>query len=164
MEQQLELDLNDTPKKWEQSNHRVILVDLDRTLAHFTENHGPDKIGEPIAPMINRVKRWLDEGHVVRIFSARVGPHSEEGYAERARPAIIEWCKQHIGRELDVTAVKDWKASLIIDDRADGCEANTGRLQSERISDLEHRIIELETALDLTNSILVGNEREINHR
>ena len=49
-------------------------VDLDGTLAHYDEFRGDDYVGEPIEPMVERVKQWLDEGKDVRIFTARK-PH-----------------------------------------------------------------------------------------
>jgi hypothetical protein len=47
-------------------------VDLDGTLAHYEGWKGQEHIGEPIAPMVERVKGWLAEGREVRIFTARV--------------------------------------------------------------------------------------------
>ena len=34
-------------------------VDLDGTLATYDEWRGIEHVGEPIAPMVERVKRWL---------------------------------------------------------------------------------------------------------
>jgi hypothetical protein len=50
------------------SDNGWIGVDLDGTLAHYDGWKGADHIGEPIAPMVERVKRWLSEGHEVRVF------------------------------------------------------------------------------------------------
>ena len=47
-------------------------VDLDGTLAEYLGWQGMGHIGEPIAPMVERVKAWLAEGKDVRIFTARV--------------------------------------------------------------------------------------------
>ncbi|HEV7674386.1 MAG TPA: hypothetical protein VGQ12_07640 [Candidatus Angelobacter sp.] len=47
-------------------------VDLDGTLAHYAGWKGPEHIGEPIMPMVERVKGWLAEGKTVKIFTARV--------------------------------------------------------------------------------------------
>lgn len=49
-------------------------VDLDGTLAHYDEFRGDDHVGEPIEPMVRRVRKMLDEGKDVRIFTARQ-PH-----------------------------------------------------------------------------------------
>lgn len=98
-----------------------ILVDLDRTLAYYDKYRGHDNIGEPIPAMLERVKRWLEEGKEVKIFTARVSYD-----AEKNTPPIIEWCKKHIGQELEVTCIKDKDAYAIYDDRAFTVKANTG--------------------------------------
>jgi hypothetical protein len=48
-------------------------VDLDGTLAHYSEWKGPDSIGEPVPLMLARVKEWLAKGLEVRIVTARAG-------------------------------------------------------------------------------------------
>ena len=60
-------------------------VDLDGTLAYYDQWRGALHIGEPIPLMLERVKRWLDEGKDVRIFTARV---NREGIAL----ATASWC------------------------------------------------------------------------
>lgn len=55
--------------------------DLDGTLAEWdTPNHqgGILTIGPPIPAMVEICKRYLDHGHVVKIFTARVGETSAE--------------------------------------------------------------------------------------
>ena len=100
-----------------------IYVDLDGTLAHYS-NFGEGGIGLPIAPMVDRVKRWLSEGHKVVIFTARMS-HPERGADEEAK--IRRWCKRHIGADLQVTCIKSWEADEFWDDRAVTVETNTGR-------------------------------------
>jgi 2'-5' RNA ligase len=102
-------------------------VDMDATLAHYDGFKGHEHIGEPIAPMVNRVKRWLRQGKDVRIFTARASD-------PKAIPPIKAWCKEHIGQELPVTNVKDHNCVSIHDDRATGVEKNTGRLIRVTIS------------------------------
>lgn len=96
-------------------------VDLDGTLAHYGGWIGPDHIGEPVAPMVERVKNWLREGREVRIFTAR---------AWRAEPAdlaaIEAWCERHIGVRLRVTCEKDYGMIELWDDRAVQVVFNTG--------------------------------------
>ena len=41
---------------------------------------------------------------------------------------IKRWCKQHIGRELEVTNVKDFGMIELWDDRAIQVKKNTGRI------------------------------------
>lgn len=103
-------------------------VDLDGTLAHqrARDDHDPASIGEPVLPMLKRVKDWLAAGQEVRIFTARVGPHKDETYAVIARKAIAEWCVKHVGQELPITATKDHEMVQIWDDRAVQVMPNTG--------------------------------------
>lgn len=49
-------------------------VDFDGTLATYGTWAGASHVGEPIAPMVERVKRWLAEGREVRVFTARIHP------------------------------------------------------------------------------------------
>ena len=99
-------------------------VDLDGTLALHSGN--TEDIGGPIPPMVNRVKKWLDEGKDVRIFTARVGrgPSAEERV--QAVKDIKVWCKRFIGKELPVTACKDYTMLELWDDRAVQVLHNTG--------------------------------------
>lgn len=108
--------------------HKVILVDLDGTLAHYTGWKGRHHIGAPIPAMAQRVRTWLRDGHEVRIFTARVDPRrSEEDLAETTS-YIVDWCRLHFGIVMPVTCVKGYDASEIWDDRARQVEMNTGRV------------------------------------
>lgn len=93
-------------------------VDLDGTLAHYEGWKGGD-IGEPVGPMLARVKRWLAEGRDVRIFTARAS-------TPELVPAIEAWCRRHLGRVLPVTNVKDYAMLELWDDRAVRVRMNTG--------------------------------------
>lgn len=116
-------------------------VDLDGTLAFHTTGKGVLHIGDPIPEMVNRVRGWLAKGQEVRIMTARVG--STGGYtldlsgreyfdgpqfAEMQRKMIQQWCLEHIGQVLQVTASKDYAMIRLYDDRAVQVEINTGRL------------------------------------
>ena len=97
-------------------------VDLDGTLAHY-EGFGDGKtIGEPIQPMLDRVRLWLAENKKVKIFTARVAYKNE-----KQRELIKKWCIKHIGQELEVTHMKDYAMVELWDDRAVSVEKNTGR-------------------------------------
>jgi len=102
-------------------------VDLDGTLAIWepTDNYDPTIIGNPIQPMVDRVKNWLANGIEVRIFTARV---TEDGYRniELVRSAIQDWCEIHLGQRLKVTNIKDYGLIKLWDDRAVGVIPNTG--------------------------------------
>lgn len=99
-------------------------VDLDGTLAHY-EGWNGGAIGEPIVPMVERVKGWLAEGREVRIFTARVGSDAERDREEMVL-VIQAWCAIHIGQPLPVTATKDFGMVELWDDRAISVKPNTG--------------------------------------
>lgn len=105
-------------------NNGCILVDLDGTLAHHDQYMGATFIGEPIKPMIDRVKRWLNKGIKVKIFTARSNPTDPS--SKQAIPAIKEWSKKIFGQELEVCCDKDYTAWQIWDDRAVQIIPNTG--------------------------------------
>ena len=86
-------------------------VDLDGTLAYY-EGYGDGKtIGEPIQPMLDRVRLWLVENKKVKIFTARVAYRNE-----KQRELIKAWCLKHIGQELEVTCMKDQGMRELWDD------------------------------------------------
>jgi hypothetical protein len=130
-------------------------VDLDGTLAMYGRWAGPLEIGEPIAPMVERVKGWLAEGREVRIMTARVAiPEVTPDYVARVeahareagrenfdaqahiadwsaavagiREAIELWCEKHIGQRLAVTCTKDFGMIELWDDRAVRVRMNVG--------------------------------------
>ncbi len=96
-------------------------VDLDGTLAEYDGWHGNGHIGQPVEEMVNRVKDWLDEGKTVKIFTARASN------GEMAKRVVQQWCKKHIGQELEVTNVKDFGMTELWDDRAIQVVPNEGR-------------------------------------
>lgn len=101
-------------------------VDFDGTLAEHIEGSGVAKLGKPIPEMVTRVKKWLREGKVVKIFTARVGNKPEKEVAEQTEE-IQQWCIRHIGTDLPVTATKDYLLRELWDDRAIQVHRNTGR-------------------------------------
>jgi hypothetical protein len=103
------------------ANQGWIGVDFDGTISTYDHWRGIDHVGEPIMPMIRRVRDWLDQGIEVRIFTARcAGP-------EDCKPAIEKFCLEHIGEVLQITNVKDFGLIELWDDRAVRVEYNTGR-------------------------------------
>lgn len=105
-------------------------VDFDGTLAHYDSWQGWEKLGAPIPRMVERVRGWLAEGRSVKIFTARAQ------YGEPQIGYIKAWCKEHIGRELEVTNVKDQHMVVLYDDRAVGVVTNTGELVNDAIASL----------------------------
>lgn len=97
-------------------------VDLDGVLAYYENFEGPTIIGEPIVPMLNRVKMWLRQGKEVKIFTARAG------YGEEAKKAITSWLVRNGLPPLSITNVKDKDCIAIYDDKAYRVLTNTGRI------------------------------------
>lgn len=97
-------------------------VDFDCVLAEYTEYKGPEDMGDPIQPMVDRVKSWIKSGKDVRIFSAR----GKDSY-----PAMRRWMTKHLGVILPITNIKEPTMYAFYDDRAIGMEPNTGEPYSE---------------------------------
>lgn len=97
-------------------------VDLDGTLAHYEPGQFPE-IGEPIEPMMERVRKWLTSGTEVRIVTARA-----QG-AQKAWeiPRIQKWLLEHGLPSLEVTCEKDFDMIELWDDRAIQVIRNTGQ-------------------------------------
>jgi len=113
------------------ANSGWIGVDLDGTLAHYEGWPKDGGVGEPIPLMLDRVKKWLEEGQTVKIFTARVGPQRSSTDGDIQRGIIEAWCEQHLGQKLDVTATKDFSMIALWDDRAIQVETNTGKVYVE---------------------------------
>jgi N12 class adenine-specific DNA methylase len=111
----------------EAKGDKWIGVDLDGTLAHYDGFKGPTVIGEPIQPMVDRIKKWLAEGNNVKILTARVADDKDG----KVKKAIQDWTEKHVGKRLDVTDVKDPHMVSLYDDRAVPVERNTGKLLAE---------------------------------
>jgi hypothetical protein len=94
-------------------------VDLDGTLAYYDVWRGPAHIGNPIPKMLNRIKAWRAAGTTVKIFTARAD-------LPEAVSAIQDWCLEHVGEILEVTATKDLAMIALWDDRAVQVIPNTG--------------------------------------
>lgn len=116
-------------------------VDLDGTLAVWTEWVAWSVIGEPIEPMVARVRDWLAEGREVRIVTARVGlprlhgedssvcvcKRTEQVYGRADMIEVIQdWCERHVGARLPVQSHKDHDMLELWDDRAVQVVTNTG--------------------------------------
>lgn len=118
--------------------------DLDGTLAHDGEWKGPYHIGPPIPKMTHKVWEALNQGHDVRIFTARVCDLRGNEDVEKVRNVIQNYTKQHFGgRVFDVTNEKDYDMITCYDDRAKQVISNTGMTLEEALKELiqkAHRI------------------------
>ena len=96
-------------------------VDLDGTLACETPDaQDPDVIGEPVEPMMRRVRSWLAEGKAVKIFTARAS-------VPRQVELVKQWLKDNGLPDLEVTNTKDFKMIELWDDRAVQVNRNSGQ-------------------------------------
>jgi hypothetical protein len=109
-------------------------VDLDGTLAYWTEEFpGMSllEIGPPIPAMQKRVKRWIREGRIVKIFTARMAD-PETGAprcgfdASDVAKVVGEWTREHLGKWLPTTCVKDHWMVELWDDRVVQVTEGTG--------------------------------------
>ena len=103
-------------------------VDLDSTLAEYDVWRGIDHIGKPIPAMVNRIKKWLTDGHTVKIFTARVAHGTRNAQeAMLAKLYIQQWLTDVAGLPaLEVTNVKDSGMFKLWDDRCIQVMPNTG--------------------------------------
>lgn len=110
-------------------------VDFDKTLATYFEYSTTIEVGDPIVPMVNKVKEWLKRGIEVRIFTARVseaGETSRNGvihspaYAAHQRSIVEKWSMTVFGQVLKVTCMKDANMMMLFDDKACGIVPNQG--------------------------------------
>ena len=105
-------------------------VDFDGTLAEYNGWKGPTHLGIPIAPMVARVHKWLEDGREVRIFTARVYAPPNDAEAQKNAALgllhIQDWCERHIGCILPITCTKDYGMIELWDDRCVQVTANTG--------------------------------------
>lgn len=103
-------------------------VDFDGVLATYEGwlKQGP-ALGRPVTLMIMRIKSWLAMGtYEVRIVTARASTKAPNRLEDIQ--AIKAWCEEHLGRELEVTAEKDFSMHALWDDRAIHITPNSGEL------------------------------------
>lgn len=120
-------------------------IDLDGTLAYYEGWVSIEHIGEPIWPMLDFVKRLIESGQQVKIFTARCFRRNQallmpldEEYDEQRNKAfseadlvektIHEWCALYGLPKLEITCTKDFGMIMLYDDRCTQVETNTGRL------------------------------------
>lgn len=99
-------------------------VDLDGTLAVWDSGSTLDRIGKPVPAMLDFVKRMVDNGIRVKIFTARAGDPKQI-------PKVHKWLKSNGLPRLEVTNVKDYRMQQLYDDRCVQVEKNTGRIISD---------------------------------
>lgn len=112
----------DTAEQLVEALLESVAVDLDGTLAKDTGWKGTDHIGEPIKPMLDLVKKLIDDGEEVVIFTARAhdGKKSTKDY-------IRDWLKDHDLPDLEITNEKRPDMEKFYDDKAVAVEKNKGK-------------------------------------
>ena len=105
----------------QQETKSWIGVDLDGTLAYYDRFSTYDEVGEPVPAMMALVKKMLNNGVRVKIFTARVQDPDQ-------LPIIRKWLKNNDLPELEITNIKDYNMLRLYDDRCIQVERNTGRL------------------------------------
>ncbi|MCK5695737.1 MAG: hypothetical protein KAH62_03905 [Desulfobacula sp.] len=113
-DQPLDYSYNELPKIWTG-------VDLDGTLAYYDRMSSYDEVGEPVPAMLVLVKKMINNGIRVKIFTARVQDPEQ-------LPIIRKWLKDNGLPELEITNIKDYNMRMLYDDRCIQVERNTGRL------------------------------------
>jgi len=99
---------------------KTIAVDLDGTLARLIPgDFDRKKIGKPVPAMVRKVKKALDDGHTVVIFTARASE------PVNVKP-VKEWLKDHDLPDLKVTHEKTPDIDELWDDKAKGVVKNKG--------------------------------------
>jgi hypothetical protein len=96
-------------------------VDLDGTLARDNGFSGMDRIGEPVPAILALVRKMLNNGIRIKIFTARAGDPEQI-------PIIRQWLKDNNLPDLEITNTKDYQMQRLYDDRCIQVERNTGRL------------------------------------
>jgi len=99
-------------------------VDLDGTLAVWNAASSLERIGPPVPAMLSYVKRMVENGIRVKIFTARASDPDQI-------TKIQKWLKKNGLPDLEVTNVKDYHMERFYDDRAIQVEPNTGRIISD---------------------------------
>jgi hypothetical protein len=118
-EQTTKVDEYDKSKEW-------IGVDLDGTLAYYESGYcRANKIGYPIPTMAERVHKWIAEGKIVKIFTARVSVKENK---KETTQLIKNWLIENGFPELEITCSKDIFMTELWDDRVVKVEKNTGRI------------------------------------
>jgi hypothetical protein len=128
-------------------------VDLDGVLARYDGWKGPEVIGDPIWHAVNKVKRLLEQGREVRIFTARACIPSQI-------PPVERWLESVGLPKLQVTCVKDIGCEQLWDDRALQYVSNTGLSVVEMLGGTEFDIEHAQSAVRRVMSALAETPDE----
>lgn len=104
-------------------------VDADKTLFVYDGTwRGPGHFGQPIPLMVARVRQHLTNGDTVKLFTARVSDPEWEPAGREGWESLSMYLFDQV---LEATNVKDYKMTLLYDDKAIQIVENTGELAIE---------------------------------
>ena len=114
--------------------------DIDGTIAdNSAHTFGMGKIGKPVKPMCDLMKKLHAEGRCVKIFTARLSDVGSDPSSQTAvKEHIWNWCDENLGFRPEITDRKDYRMECLYDDRAKQVVRNTG----ECLEDLYKRLVE----------------------
>lgn len=104
----------------------LVMVDLDGTLAEQLKEYQRE-IGKPIMPMVELIRKEIESGAEVKIFTARASDWADE----LEKLDIERFCVKYFGKVLPITAIKEHEIARIYDDRCIQVEKNTGKLLND---------------------------------
>lgn len=112
--------------------------DLDGCAAKSIEPFDAGRIGEPIASIVDLMYEMMRQSKRIKIFTARVcetgqlshisGHIADRAFADWQHSLITLWNKRNLGRDIEVTCIKDFLCLEIYDDRAWRVAKNTGKI------------------------------------
>lgn len=104
-----------------------IALDLDKTLFTYESKWKAQRIGEPIPEMVENVKKWLNKGYSVTLFTARVA--RDDWYEILKQEKMILEALEKAGLPvLPITAIKFPQFTHFIDDKAFHSVPNIGQI------------------------------------
>lgn len=119
----------------------IIYLDLDGTIAKYERGHFHTQedwdearvpIGDPLPFISDDIKKWLRQGHIIKICTARVS----DGNIEKKVKQVQDWCEEHYNFRPEVTNRKHYEMDYLFDDRAKQMIPNTGLLLQDLTKDL----------------------------
>ena len=116
--------------------------DLDGTIAdNSAHTFGMGKIGKPVKPMCDLMKRLHTEGRRVKIFTARLSDVGSDPSSQQAvKEHIWKWCDENLGFRPEVTDRKDYMMECLYDDRAKQVVRNTGECLEDLYNELVAKV------------------------
>ena len=121
-------------------NEKWYGFDIDGTIAdNSAHTFGMGKIGKPVKPMCDLMKKLHAEGRRVKICTARLSDVGSDPSSQQAvKEHIWKWCDENLGFRPEITDRKDYEMECLYDDRAKQVVRNTG----ECLEDLYNKLVE----------------------